>query len=163
MSKYYAGIGSRKTPNIVLEIMTDIAKHLAKEDYILRSGAADGADTAFEDGAGAKKNIYLPWPTFNDRTVPYIPITKEAKEIAAKFHPYWDNLGQGAQKLHARNCYQVLGETLDKPAEFIICWTPGGKEVGGTAQAIRIAKANNVKVYNLAKKEDMQYWSDKIV
>ena len=120
-------------------------------------------DSAFEEGAGDQKNIFLPWPYFNDSKVPYVPVKQEAIAMAKKFHPYWKNLGQGARKLHARNCYQVMGETLDKPAEFIICWTPGGKETGGTAQAIRVAKANNIKVYNLGKKEDMKFWSDKIV
>ncbi|GAG46694.1 unnamed protein product, partial [marine sediment metagenome] len=49
------------------------------------------------------------------------------------------------------------------PVDFIICWTPGGREVGGTAQAIRIAKANHIKVFNLAVEEDYNFWKEKLL
>jgi tRNA A37 N6-isopentenylltransferase MiaA len=32
----------------------------------------------------------------------------------------------------------------------VICWTPGGKTVGGTATAIRLAERNQIEVINLA-------------
>ena len=41
--RYYAGIGSRRTPLAVCEQMTHIAKVLADMNYCLRSGGADGA------------------------------------------------------------------------------------------------------------------------
>jgi predicted Rossmann fold nucleotide-binding protein DprA/Smf involved in DNA uptake len=60
---YYAGIGSRQTPEDVLKIMKTIGSFMVHKDYILRSGAADGADTAFEQGCdaenGKKKFICL--------------------------------------------------------------------------------------------------------
>lgn len=45
--KYYTGIGSRQTPKDILKLMEDIAFKLAQKGYILRSGAAGGADTAW--------------------------------------------------------------------------------------------------------------------
>ena len=48
--KYYAGIGSRLTPAPVLDLMNRIATHLVKKGWTLRSGGADGADTAFASG-----------------------------------------------------------------------------------------------------------------
>lgn len=63
MMKIYAGIGSRKTPKKILEQMRNISSFLAKEGYTLRSGGADGADSAFEDGCdlvlGEKKYTFL--------------------------------------------------------------------------------------------------------
>ena len=56
-TKTYAGIGSRKTPNSILEEMTTLAKLLSNMGYTLNSGGAVGADTAFEQGAD-KKNHY---------------------------------------------------------------------------------------------------------
>ena len=44
MNRAYAGIGSRETPDQVLQIMTDLAVALAKEKFTLRSGGAGGAD-----------------------------------------------------------------------------------------------------------------------
>jgi hypothetical protein len=61
----YAGIGSRQTPDHVLAAITAVAKVLAERGYILRSGGAEGADTAFEKGAGKATEIFLPWRGFN--------------------------------------------------------------------------------------------------
>ena len=52
MSKIYTGIGSRNTPKEVLELMKTIGKYLGCLGYELRSGGADGADSAFESGCG---------------------------------------------------------------------------------------------------------------
>ena len=48
MYKYYTGIGSRKTPENILKKFKDIATFLETKQYILRSGGAEGADSAFE-------------------------------------------------------------------------------------------------------------------
>jgi hypothetical protein len=148
----YAGIGSRKTPAHVLKTMTAIARRLQRLDYQLRSGGADGPDSAFEAGAGTAKRIFLPWPKFNGRT-DYLridpAIEREAFEIARLHHPNWKNLTRGERALHTRNVYQVLGEDLNSPSKFIICWTLEGREIGGTSQALRLAKTYTVPVYNL--------------
>lgn len=53
----YAGIGSRKTPKNVLDFMFEIGKELALLGYVLRSGGAEGADSAFEKGADSVKGM----------------------------------------------------------------------------------------------------------
>ena len=50
----------------------------------------------------------------------------------------------------AQNTYQIAGKDLDLASDCVICWTPNGQEVGGTAQAIRLAKTLNIPVFNLA-------------
>lgn len=76
--KFYAGVGARKTPQYILAFMTTVAKALTERGWVLRSGGADGADSAFEEGALNAANsqhppelpdieIYLPWPGFNRR------------------------------------------------------------------------------------------------
>ena len=62
----YAGIGSRKTPVHILSKMRRVAERLEVRGYTLRSGGADGADTAFEEGC-KRKEIFLPQPGFNGR------------------------------------------------------------------------------------------------
>lgn len=77
----------------------------------LRSGKAEGADSAFEcgvydSGNNTKKEIYIPWPSFKgneiegevivlDRpdSVNYALTLQYAKEL----HPAWDRLSQGAK------------------------------------------------------------------
>lgn len=143
----YAGIGSRETPVETLRLMTRIARSLGARGYVLRSGAAPGADSAFEDGA-KRKEIYLPWKGFNGHASVRLP-KPAAFRMAAAHHPAWDRLSDAARALHARNSQQVLGLNLDEPARMVICWTPYGRGEGGTGQAIRIARAHHIPVFDL--------------
>ncbi len=127
----YAGIGSRRTPALILRLITELASSLADRGYLLRSGHARGADQAFETGADTRAEVYLPWPRFEASaacTAGYVQLhpTPEATQMAAQHHPAWDRLGRGARSLHARNCHQILGRDLDDPASFVVCWTPDG-------------------------------------
>jgi hypothetical protein len=153
--KYYTGIGSRSTPHEILELMIKIAKYFRKKNYILRSGGADGADLAFELGAKNKKEIFLPWKGFNNSKDDFIKIPDKAFEIAERYHPNWGKLTDHIKKLHARNSLQVLGDDLNTPSCLIICWTKNGKMVGGTAQALRIAKDCNIRIYNMGRKDEL--------
>lgn len=179
---YYAGIGSRKTPDDILVLMEQLGNKLREDCMILRSGHAPGADQAFERGAGGAAQIFLPWATF-EQDVPFSasrdPETSVvvhptifnspqsvAFDVAAQVHPAWANLSHGAQNLHARNVHQILGPDLSRamPVEFVICWTPEGIVQGGTATAIRLAEKHRIKVYNLADEDhyDMAFewaWS----
>ncbi len=149
--KTYAGIGSTETPFEIGKLMTSIASKLETKGYILRSGGAEGADTFFENGVinPKKKEIYLPWHKFNNNKSQLYTPSKEAFELAKKYHPSFDYLSFGAKALMARNGYQVLGLDLNTPSNMIICWTKNGKAIGGTGQALRIAKDYDIKIYNL--------------
>ena len=46
--KIFVGIGSRETPKELLSEITKFAAIMASKGWILRSGGAQGADTAFE-------------------------------------------------------------------------------------------------------------------
>jgi hypothetical protein len=159
--RFYTGIGSRKAPPDILADMHRLAKGLAPH-FTLRSGAADGADTAFETGAAdarGPRDIFLPWKGFNNHPSALHAVTPAALSLAGTAHPRWDTLGQGPMKLHARNMYQVLGAGLDDPSEFVVCWTADGCEssrersstTGGTASAIVLAEKSGIPVFNLAK------------
>ena len=160
MQKIYAGIGSRETPDETLIFMTSLATQLDKMGFILRSGGASGADEAFARG-GIHSEIYLPWSGFRNNTnYRFTSPSEDAFPMAANLHPAWDKLSQGAQKLMARNCHQVLGYDLQTPCAFVVCWTKDGAETreqcssktGGTGQAIRLASDHNIPVFNLKYK-----------
>ena len=150
--KTYAGIGSRKTPPEILSMMSNIAVKLELEGYVLRSGGADGADSAFAKNV-ENKEIFVPWFGFNGINVKPTYTAEHAK-IAESVHPAWHRCSQGVKKLHTRNVQQILGNLNNDKSKFVICWTPSGEEVGGTATAIRMAKANGIPVFNLAIEED---------
>lgn len=153
---HYAGIGSRSTPKHVQEYFYNIAAFLSTKGFTLRSGGAQGADIALELGCNrvnGDKEIYLPWRYFEKSNSNLIVTNPKAYEIAKQFHPYWDNLSEGAKKLQARNSHQVLGVDLETPSQFVLCWTKDGKGSGGTGQALRIARHYDIPVFDAGKYE----------
>jgi len=155
---FYTGVGSRKTPPDILELMRGVAAKLARFGVALRSGGADGADSAFEVGCnsvGGRKEIFYARMC-----------TPEAIEIAKQFHPAWHACTEFARKLHGRNAFQVLGSNLTSPSKVLICWTPDGctshversRNTGGTGTAISIAEHYGVPVYNLARADHFYKW-----
>ena len=174
--RYFTGIGSRSTPISVVNAMSDISMELYFHGYILRSGGANGADTAFEAGVIEALNrlhvppsetqhflnidteIFLPWKGFNGNSSKLFQISDDALSLASTIHPVWNSLKEPVKRLHARNCYQVLGADLQTPSEFLICWTQDGamskytvdSNTGGTGTAIVLASNNNIPVFNLS-------------
>ena len=150
--KYYTGVGSRSTPKEYLEVIKEVAKALGELGYCLRSGGADGADKAFEEGCDdvrAQKRIYIPWNTFNgydDKAHKFVKVTGDSEEgeaIAREIHPAWENLKQGGKRLHIRNTNQVLGDDLHTPSKFLIFYAKEdrqGNVSGGTRTAVELAK-----------------------
>jgi hypothetical protein len=145
----YAGIGSRQTPPAILAQMRLIGEQTADAGWTLRSGAAIGADIAFEAGclistAPSYRHIYTP-----NSHLDWEPLYRHA----SLYHPNWAAIcqkGEYVKKLMARNSAIICGPDLHTPVHHIICWTPGGAITGGTGQALRIAQHLNIPVLNLA-------------
>lgn len=166
----YAGIGSRETPNDILARMQIAARACAKLGFVLRSGGARGTDTAFFKGHlevhDANLQVFVPKNGFNgfrvDQKYVFGPPTKDARAVAKKYHPNWPVLGDLGRNFMARNAYQVLGWDLKSPSSFILCWTPNGKVVGGTGQALRMAHDMDIPILNFAVDSE-DYISDFIL
>lgn len=162
--KYYAGIGSRETPENINIMITDISKKLDSLGYILRSGGAQGADSAFEDGS-SNKEIYLPWKGFNNnKSDLYLDnMDKDevarAYEVACKYyHSDLNKKKQSVKNLMTRNIFQILGKNNGiNLSEFVICWTKDGLDSGGTGQALRLARSLDITVFNLYSTLDVIY------
>lgn len=128
----YAGIGSRETPQDVLEKFVAWGRYLAQQGIMLRSGRAKGADTAFENGC---------------------ILGHGPREL------YTANDARGRQDWYlfaASNGPIVLGADLRLPADFVICWTKDGKASGGTGQALRIAEYCGIEIFNFFYSDDEQ-------
>ncbi len=164
MNKIYAGIGARSTPQLILDKFYKLGNYLAKKDYLLRSGGADGADSLFESGAhseNGKMEIYLPWQNFNNNPSPLFNIPIGAYVIASKFYDKWDTAKNSVKRLMSRNVLQILGNDLNTPVDFVICWTEEGKMLGGTSFAIKLAEALKTPVFNFGsngEEEFKEYW-----
>lgn len=169
MSKIYTGIGSRDTPEEIIFLMKKLGFLLAKKNFILRSGGAKGADYAFEQGcdlAGGKKEIFVPWKGFGKKhgrnpletDISFIPdLAKKAfRELLEVYQDFNINSEKYIWALMERNMCQIMGSDMKTPTSGVICWTPNGEEVGGTRWAIRFAKKNNIRIYNLAEEKERE-------
>lgn len=155
-----AGIGSRKTSKQGLHELGEVGKFIADRKGWVRSGHAEGADMAFEKSARDQTIVYLPWarfggPFFTNNVVDFEAQPQDIKDHAlaesARYHPNWTGLKRSVQKLMARNYFQVMG-TNSKPVDAVVCWADVDRdynELGGTGQACRIARDNDIPVFNL--------------
>ena len=165
--RFYAGIGSRNTPLSVQEVITELAGRLEDDNWILRSGAAQGADQAFMRGIKnpEAQQIYLPWDnfkagerTFNANAPGFynyqsLPGYAQALASVGRFHPNAAALKQEGLHLMGRNAMQILGPDLQTPSKVVYAYTPGGQGGGGTGQAIRIAQSAGIPVQDLGNPE----------
>lgn len=166
--RYYTGIGSRKAPLPILRRAQELGKELALKGFIGRSGKAEGMDEAFMRGfgeAGVSSFVnYLPYPSFRESLlappgcvdVSSYPdhIWKEAIMVArGVYGKGWFEITPGARDLHTRNVFQVLGDDLKTPSEFILYWAePEGRNAvkGGTNTAFQVAKAYRITTFKVS-------------
>lgn len=175
----YTGVGSRSIPCDKELHIVKLGRHLADLNVVLRSGGADGSDSAFNAGAVLSKNfnpslreIYIAWEGasglhHNPKEGIICPTGfanyNDAREIARQARGSFEGLGRGGIALHTRNTYQVLGQSLTQPADFLICYavTVGNKGMvkGGTNTAVQIANKHAIPVINLFTKDglDLSY------
>jgi hypothetical protein len=152
--------------------MFRIGSLLVRRGYVLRSGGAAGADTAFERGATAVDGASIVYKAGRGVTkwkgkklICYpdsVPGWQDwAEEQSSRLHPAWNACSDHAKAHLRRNMAQICGhKTQDRIlSHFVLCWTPDGAETaqatsrrtGGTGQAIRAADAYGVPVFNLAR------------
>lgn len=141
----FAGIGNRDLPERAHRALYALAQVYAGEGYILRSGGADGADRAFQDGyenfMGSVTEVYRPLPV-NE------PVPVWQWELVERFHPKPKALKPHPYRLMARNCQIILGPEGQTPVDFVACWARS-ENSGGSAFGIRLARWAGIPVINL--------------
>lgn len=161
MLKYYSGIGSRTTPSDVCQVMTEIATNMENAGYVLRSGAAPGADAAFE--AGVRQGSKQIW---DPRSALVAVHPWAIQEIRKHCHEFpFDKMTEFVQNLLVRNMYQILGEDGKSPVNLVICWTinidPCHKDSGGTRYAARCAAAHGIRIDNLRNPQTLKAYIER--
>ena len=140
-ARQHAGAGTTVplpcTPAKVLQWMESIGRGMAEAEWVLRPGAAHGADSAFERGCdrvGGDKRIDLPKAGFRgsrtDGAQVLVGGGAWARALDRRHHPAWDRLDGYVKLLMARNTHR------------------GGE---GTGQAYRLGRAYGFPVVDLAR------------
>ena len=168
---YFAGIGSRDTPEKYLKILETTSRAIVKTNRLrLRSGHAQGADRACEIGAKGFADIYLPWKNYgikSYKTDPGMQVIGQTIIPAKNSYPNmikiaqfmcdlvgrksFDEMNHGIQLLMQRNVNQIIGHTA--PAEIsrlVLCYSP---ETGGTGYATALARYLKVPIVNVLGKD----------
>lgn len=160
---YYAGIGSRDTPEEILRLMVRLGRTLTDIGFSLASGDAKGADYAFYVGARLSPNFHNTRPRiylsrdgyrgrWHDPSLGFIDAQRypelflEAQEMARKARGGWDGLNEWGIELHSRNVFQILGHTLKVPVKTVYLYAEPKSErndtlKGGTNTAYQLAKS----------------------
>jgi len=179
----YAGIGSRETPQKVLDLMTEAAKYLEGIGYTLNTGktftAKPSSDPKYQaqyeerlafskkhngkvglDEEGADRAFSLGATKKNLFGVDK-PVGQREMAVMQEIHPNPSALKEGAKKLMARNTNQVFGENLDTPVDFVLFYaqeTKGIRPEGGTGQAVEMARRKGIPTINMADAN----WKDQL-
>ena len=169
MSLIVTGIGSRsydmQTPSTNREILEWIGEMSGVHQWTLRSGGADGMDSAFESVWKGPKEIFIPWAGFNNRndgingaviiTDPLI--LSQTASVAQRIHPAWGRLSRGARALHSRNVNQLKGADLMRNSDVCVYCADvdgSGQVKGGTRTAVMLAEYNQVPTFNIKHTQD---------
>lgn len=151
----YSGIGSRNITAKESKRISLVSDYMFSLGYVLYSGHADGSDVSFEQHCQGFGISFLPWDGFNKNlissTIKISNISQSAYESVSQFHPNSKSLSSGALKLMARNYHQVCGIGSLPVVDFVIFCADekNGNVLGGTGQAVRIAKSLNIPCINL--------------
>lgn len=170
ITKRVAVIGSREAPEFELKLIRQFVKILVECGYAIYSGGCPkGVDLAAYKGAYASKTsdkarnrIYIPWegsaklkhnPEMGIYDATRFDNYDIARTLAQLARGSFEGLNEWGEKLHSRNPYQVLGDSLCDNVDFVLTWAKpsgkGGFVKGGTGTAVRIAIEHGIKVYNL--------------
>ena len=168
----YAGIGKRRLTRREADLIRRIGSQLARDGFVLRTGAAPGADQEFAEGAlAAAGDVVLCLPSsrhektwvdsVGERYGAQVRVETlrnddhEAMQSVAEYHPIGDRLKGYTVRFHARNYRIVVGPTTT--VDFVVAWPrPGG---GGTAQGIRIAEKLNIPILHLDECGEAKAWA----
>ena len=146
-----------------------VAYRLAELNVIFTSGLCkEGMDAyaqrayskALEEGKVTEKHfeVYVsnkeeiqksPLPNAHLARVMNMARIDEITELAKSVVGHWHNCGPYARGMHQRNVHQILGYELNDPVDAVICWTPNGNVVGGTATALKLAMKAGIPIFNL--------------
>lgn len=178
---FVAIVGSRETPLDELELMIRLGRTCTDLGLAVSSGDAFGADRAGWYGSKQSERyievgsrIYLT-ESYKNRArsnelgfiiaEDYPEKWDMAKALAFSARGNFNGLNEYGIGLHSRNCYQILGHTLDEPVQLMFFYAKpigdGTRCSGGTNTAFQLAKQANIpKIVNLATTEGLRYVED---
>lgn len=168
MNRIWAGIGSRNITTEEAASLRQLAAFLSTRGWWLHSGNADGADAAFQSGAGGRGTAFLPWPSHAPGNLcgmeACTEIAPEALDTARRLHPAGARLHGRSLLYMARNVQIVEGLRGTRPVAFVACCADPLPEgvAGGSQLAWSLARERGIPFLNLRTAEGWRILADLI-
>lgn len=169
----FTGVGSRKITFDGKDDLGSAVQVLSRRFALMAcTGDAEGADRVVWDNALEGHRIRFgpvgrgSYSLHTQVVPPDSEAYNLAVSIVSKLHPAWRWLKQEYRELHIRNVFEVMGVSISRPSEFLLCWTPDGaeekttKKTGGTATAINVANHFGIPVFNLQNEDCIERLSE---
>ena len=165
MTFKYTGIGSREIDAKTRQRITRLAGWLSSRKAILRSGGAKGSDTSFDEGHDGEAEIFLPWNGYNGlwvdeklryRLVEDAHLQRRAEALMGKVMPLRGRPDSHVA-LFTRNCFQILGPSLNDPSDVVIYASRGSS---GTQATVDLADYLEIPCFNILMRRDRIFLKD---
>lgn len=151
--KYYTGTGIVQVSKSMKETILAIAKYLSDQGYTLRTGLSKGMDAAFIEGSDSVSLFTYEGENTNGADAFICEETDFIKRDLKENYLTLGALTKVARQRVVRSYYELLGEDLNTPSEFLVCYDPCEGVVNYTH---RLANRLGIKVYNLYDKEELK-------
>ena len=127
-------------------------------EVVMRTGGAEGADTAAAQAFSGRVDVILPWRGFNGHHEGIIySHDAEAAAYVDRLHPALGRLSPGARLCLERDVWQVIGPPwARRDVDLVLAWTPSGMMAGGSAMAMRAAFSRGIPVFNIGSQEGLE-------
>lgn len=135
-------------------LCTDGMDGIAQKAYSQALAEGKAVESQFEVYVAEQKNI-----TSSRLPNKHLAVVRN-KDLIPKTHKmclkvmgeaHWGRCDDWARGMHSRNCHQIFGADLKSPVNAVICWTPNGAVVGGTATALKLAMDAGIPIFNLGR------------
>ena len=160
----------------VEEQILKVATKLKDKGYIFRCDAPadDTIGNKLASMEGLKKEVYLPFKKFNENLADSATMTNKyelAYRYAAQIYgKRYNDLKPGARAVYAAKLLAALGIDGDNPVDFLICYSPDGREhlpgrenkeridytrLGTLSFYLRLCQQAGIPVYNFKNKDSL--------
>jgi hypothetical protein len=161
--KAYAGITNPDTPPDIVQQIAKLASRLSESGYTCRTSGGSEGDDAFENNSTLSE-VHIPWKKFNNKETKFNKNLPEAADLVKPFHPTFDAMKPAVQAIIARGAHVILGQNLQSPVQFVLCWSADGLEnakdrgikSGFIGIPIALAATNRIPVFNLKNPDALQ-------
>lgn len=160
----------------VVDQIVKVATKLKDKGYIFRCDAPSDDKIAKKILAieGLKKEVFLPFKKFNesvaDKAIMSNGYETPFKYAAQVYGKRYNELKPGARAVYASKLMAALGENSDNPVDFLICYSPDGREympdghnkekvdfakLGTLSFYLRLCQQAGIPVYNFKNKDSL--------